>query len=147
MLIGVVAWSPGTSCRQGGGDDAIGPILSLVTFLPLVGRALHPASSAARTRPWRQERPLVALWTSLVTFVLSLILWVSFDRSTAELPVRRARTWMPGFGIDYHMGVDGISVMFVLLSTLLTPICILGELGRGPDRVKEYMIAFLVWRR
>jgi NADH-quinone oxidoreductase subunit M len=54
---------------------------------------------------------------------------------------------MPGLNISYHMGVDGISVLFVLLSTLLTPICIVASWDSVTDRVKEYMVAFLCWKR
>jgi NADH-quinone oxidoreductase subunit M len=66
-----------------------------------------------------------ALWTSLITFGLSLILWFRFDKSTADFQFVEEVSWLPEFGISYAMGVDGISVLFVLLSTALTPICIL----------------------
>jgi NADH-quinone oxidoreductase subunit M len=119
------------------------PILSLVTFLPLVGAFLillvrgEPAVVARNARN-------VALLTSLVTFVVSLTLWFGFDRSSADFQFVEKAEWMPQFGIAYHMGVDGISVLFVLLSTLLTPICILASWEAITTRVKEYMIAFLV---
>jgi NADH-quinone oxidoreductase subunit M len=119
------------------------PILSLVTFLPLVGSALifvlrgEPAAVARNAR-------YLALWTSLITFLLSLVLWVGFDRGSADFQFVEQADWIPAFGIRYHMGVDGISVLFVLLSTLLTPICILSAWEAVKIRVKEYMIAFLV---
>jgi len=119
------------------------PILSLVTFLPLVGSALilvlrgEPAAVARNAR-------YLALWTSLITFLLSLVLWFGFDRSSADFQFVEQADWIPAFGIRYHMGVDGISVLFVLLSTLLTPICILSAWEAVKVRVKEYMIAFLV---
>ena len=119
------------------------PILSLVTFLPLVGSALilvlrgEPAAVARNAR-------YLALWTSLITFLLSLVLWFGFDRSSADFQFVEQADWIPAFGIRYHMGVDGISVLFVLLSTLLTPICILSAWEAIKVRVKEYMIAFLV---
>jgi NADH-quinone oxidoreductase subunit M len=119
------------------------PILSLVTFLPLVGSALifmlrgEPAAVARNAR-------YLALWTSLITFLLSLALWFGFDRSSADFQFVEQADWIPAFGIRYHMGVDGISVLFVLLSTLLTPICILSAWEAVKVRVKEYMIAFLV---
>jgi len=84
------------------------------------------------------------LWTSVVTFLLSLIIWFQFDRSTAAFQFEERVDWMPGFNITYHMGVDGISMLFVLLTTLLTPICVLASWESITVRVKEYMIAFLV---
>jgi len=119
------------------------PILSIVTFLPLVGSALifvlrgEPAAVARNAR-------YLALWTSLITFLLSLALWFGFDRSSADFQFVEQADWIPAFGIRYHMGVDGISMLFVLLSTLLTPICILSAWEAVKVRVKEYMIAFLV---
>ncbi len=119
------------------------PLLSLVTFLPLVGAAFillirgEPAVVAQNSRS-------VALWTALVTFLLSLLVLGNFDSSQAGFQLVEKRSWLPGFGIDYHMGVDGISLWFVLLSTLLTVICIIGSWHSVQTRVKEYMIVFLV---
>jgi NADH-quinone oxidoreductase subunit M len=119
------------------------PLLSITTFLPLAGALwifLLPgdAASAARNARW------VALHTSLITLVVSLFIWFGFDRSSADFQFVEKLAWMPDYGISYHMGVDGISMMFVLLSTLLTPICILASWEAIQVRVKEYMIAFLV---
>ncbi|MFC3124706.1 NADH-quinone oxidoreductase subunit M [Pseudoroseomonas globiformis] len=119
------------------------PLLSLLTFLPLVGAGIilfvrgEEAAVASNAR-W------TALWTSLITFVLSLMLWFQFDKTTADFQFVEQIDWMPEFGLGYHMGVDGISVLFVLLSTLLTPICILASWEAVQNRVREYMIAFLV---
>lgn len=119
------------------------PILSIVTFLPLVGAALlllinGEEATVARNSRW------VALWTSGFTFLVSLMLWVNFDATTADFQFVEQADWMPGLNISYHMGVDGISVLFVLLATFLTPICILSAWEAIQKRVKEYMIAFLV---
>jgi NADH-quinone oxidoreductase subunit M len=119
------------------------PILSLVTFLPLVGSILiillrGETASVARNARW------IALWTSVVTFVASLWIWFGFDRNSAGFQFEETRDWIPALQISYHMGVDGISMAFVLLSTLLTPICILASWESVQTRVKEYMIAFLV---
>jgi NADH-quinone oxidoreductase subunit M len=92
----------------------------------------------------RLQRALDALWTSLITFGLSLILWFRFDKSTADFQFVEEVSWLPEFGISYAMGVDGISVLFVLLSTALTPICILASWDSVQARVREYMVAFLV---
>src|SRR5512134_359873 len=119
------------------------PILSLITFLPLAGAVFillvrgEPAVVARNVR-W------VALWTSLIVFVLSIGVWMAFDPSTVAFQFVERAAWMPGFNITYHLGVDGISLPFILLSALLTPICILASWVSVTDRVKEYMVAFLV---
>lgn len=86
----------------------------------------------------------VALLTSLTTFALSLIVWFGFDRSVAEFQFEERALWMPDFNISYHMGVDGISMLLVLLSTVLIPICILASWESIKVRVKEFMIAFMI---
>lgn len=119
------------------------PLLSLLTFLPLVGAVIimmvrgDDATVASNAR-W------TALWTSLIVFALSLLLWFQFDKSTADFQFRERVEWLGDFGVSYHLGVDGISVLFVLLSTLLTPLCILASWESVRTRVREYMIAFLV---
>ena len=118
------------------------PLLSLTTFLPLIGvlfimRLRGAAEDVANNARW------IALWTSLATFLLSVYLWWQFDPSTADFQfVERAR-WLPQYNITYHMGVDGISLFFVLLSTFLTPICVVASWASITTRVKEYMIVFL----
>src|SRR6266851_1090518 len=88
----------------------------------------------------------IALSTSLIVFALSILLWVEFDSSTAAFQfVERAR-WVTigGVTISYHMGIDGISLFFVLLSTLLTVLCVAASWISVHNQVREYMIAFLV---
>ncbi|NGM23712.1 NADH-quinone oxidoreductase subunit M [Roseomonas stagni] len=119
------------------------PILSLVTFLPLAGALIiltvrGEDEVVARNARW------TALWTSLITLALSLVLWVRFDSASADFQFVEQAAWLPEFGVGYHMGVDGISVLFVLLSTLLTPLCILASWESVQSRVREYMVAFLV---
>ena len=118
------------------------PLLTLVTFLPLVGAAFIISIRGEPDVVARNARN-VALLTSLTTFVLSLGIWVAFDPTNPGFQLEERALWMPDFNISYHMGVDGISVMFVLLSTLLTPICILASWTSIQQRVKEYMVAFL----
>ena len=118
------------------------PLLSLVTFLPTVGAAFillirGNDEDVARNARW------VAFWTASMTFIVSLLLWADFNTATAEFQFVEKKAWIIG-GIDYHMGVDGISMLFVLLTTLLTPICILASWEAISTRVKEYMIAFLI---
>jgi NADH-quinone oxidoreductase subunit M len=119
------------------------PVLSLVTFLPLVGALFIMLVRGDEDVVARNARA-TALWTSLITFALSLLLWINFDKSAEGFQFVERAEWIPAFGISYHMGVDGISVFFVLLSTFLTPICILSAWDAIQVRVKEYMIAFLV---
>jgi NADH-quinone oxidoreductase subunit M len=118
------------------------PVLSLITWLPLLGGLVimslggDEATVASNAR-W------AALWTSLVVFALSLMLWVRFDPSDAGFQFVESTAWLQQ-GINYKMGVDGISVLFVLLSTLLTPICILSAWEVIHTRVREFMLAFLI---
>ena len=119
------------------------PILSLLIFIPLIGALFIFAIRGDEEIVKRNARQ-VALWTSSVVFALSLLLWKNFDISTADFQFVEHRDWMPNLNIAYHVGVDGISVLFVLLTTLLIPICILASWESIQERVKEYMIAFLV---
>jgi NADH-quinone oxidoreductase subunit M len=124
--------------------DAVGfPILSLVTFLPLLG-VLVILSVRGDEAVVASNARWTALWTSLVTFALSLVLWFRFDTTSPEFQFLEQATWLPEFGVGYVMGVDGISVLFVLLATALTPLCILASWEAVRTRVREYMIAFLV---
>ena len=119
------------------------PLLSLLTFLPLLGAAVimlvrGDEETLASNARW------TALWTSLIVLVLSLILWFRFDVSSAAYQFEEHANWFPEVGLNYHMGVDGISVLFVLLSTVLTPICIISSWEAVQTRVREYMVAFLL---
>ena len=119
------------------------PILSLVTFLPLAGALFCLVVNGPKEAVDRNCRS-AALLTSLVTFLISLVLWIRFDPTKAGFQFEEKVAWVPALGIGYHMGIDGISLFFVLLSTLLTPICILASWESVKVRVKEYMVAFLV---
>ncbi|WP_102958608.1 NADH-quinone oxidoreductase subunit M [Mangrovicella endophytica] len=118
------------------------PILSTVTYLPLVGAALilliRDDNEAAR----RNIRN-IALFASIATFIVSLFIWIGFDPANAGFQMVEQSAWL-GTGITYHMGVDGISMLFVILTTFLIPICILASFESVEKRVKEYMVAFLV---
>src|SRR4051812_18331281 len=119
------------------------PILSVVTFLPLVGALFCLVDQGPKEAVDRNCRS-AALITSLVTFLVSLLLWVHFDPTKAGFQFEEKVAWIPALNIGYHMGIDGISLFFVLLSTLLTPICVLASWEAVQNRVKEYMIVFLV---
>jgi len=119
------------------------PILSLITFLPLVGALFCLVVNGPKEAVERNCKS-IALVTSLVTFLISLLLWARFDVTKAGFQFVEKADWVPALHIGYHMGIDGISLFFVLLSTLLTPICILASWESVHVRVKEYMVAFLV---
>jgi NADH-quinone oxidoreductase subunit M len=117
------------------------PILSTTTFLPLLGALLIVLLRGQDESASRNAR-FIALWTTLITFGLSLILWRDFDPLTAQFQFVELRPWLGP--ITFHMGIDGISMPFVLLTAFLMPLCILASWLSITERVKEYMIAFLV---
>jgi NADH-quinone oxidoreductase subunit M len=119
------------------------PLLSLVTFLPLVGAVAIALQRGAEADVARAAR-WIALWTSLIDFALSLGIWANFNPTNPDFQLVEQAAWLPDFNIAYIMGVDGVSLFFVLLSTFLTPLCILSSWRAVTVRVKEYMIAFLV---
>jgi len=120
------------------------PLLTLTTFLPLIGALLIFVLARGDAANVARNARNTALFTSIVTFLLSLAIWAAFDPSVPGFQLEERATWFGDFKINYHMGVDGISVLFVLLSTFLTPLCILASWTAVEKRVKEYMIAFLV---
>ena len=116
------------------------PILSLITFVPLAGAlviALLPRERVQLIR-W------AALATSLVAFALSLAVLPAFDRHAQGFQFVERADWIPAFGIQYKLGLDGISLALVVLTTTLTWISILASFGPIRDRVKEYMVSFLI---
>ncbi|HUW73958.1 MAG TPA: NADH-quinone oxidoreductase subunit M [Methyloceanibacter sp.] len=117
------------------------PILSTVTFLPLLGALLILLLRGNDESAFRNAR-YIALWTTLITFGISLLLWRDFDLATAQFQFVELRPWLGP--ITFHMGLDGISMPFVVLTTLLMPLTILSSFGAIKVRVKEFMIAFLV---
>jgi NADH-quinone oxidoreductase subunit M len=118
------------------------PILSVTTFLPLVG-ALFIMLMGGEDAAVKRNARWVALWVTLITLGVSLVLAWRFDPFTAEFQFVEKKPWLAGT-ITYHMGVDGISLPFVILTTALMPLCILASWRTIETRVKEYMIAFLV---
>src|SRR4051812_25854712 len=118
------------------------PILSLVTFLPLVGALLILFISDDSENARRNIRA-IAFITTAFTFLVSLFIWTGFDNSQAGFQFVEKVAWLDS-GISYHMGVDGISMLFVILTTFLMPLCILASWEAIEKRVKAYMIAFLL---
>ena len=105
------------------------PILSVTTFLPLVGALFIMLMRADGVAEHRNAR-WVALWTTLVTFAVSLVMLWRFDPTSPEFQFVEKQPWLGG-SINYHMGVDGISLPFVILTTALMPICILASWTRS----------------
>ena len=119
------------------------PLLTIVTFLPLFG-ALFLLMIRGEDEVVAQNSRHVSLWVTGFTFLVSLTLLVGFDPEMSGYQFEEKAEWLPGTGVGYHMGVDGISMPFVLLSTFLTPLSILASWRSIRVRVREYMIAFLV---
>jgi NADH-quinone oxidoreductase subunit M len=113
------------------------PILSLTTFAPLIGALAILAMPKASSARW------IALGTTIITFLLSVVMMAGFDASNPGFQLVEKLAWMGG-GISYHMGVDGISVLFVVLTTALMPFAIAASWESVENRVAEYMVAFLV---
>jgi len=115
------------------------PILTWSIFLPTAGAIFI----------WLFVRGEVAVrWTALavsvMTFLLTLPLWMYFDNSTAHMQFEELHPWISAFNVNYRLGVDGISMPFILLTSLLTVVCIVSAWDCIRKRVKEYMIAFLI---
>ena len=117
------------------------PIISVTIFLPLIGSLIifliKEDETTSNNIKW------AALWTSIGTFVLSCLIWFQFDHSTSQYQFVEKYKWFNDFNFYYHVGVDGISLFMILLSTFLTPFCILASWENIKKRIKEYMIAFL----
>ena len=118
------------------------PILSTITYLPLLG-ALFILLIPGEDETVGRNARAVALWTTVATFILSIVMLFEFDGSRTDLQFYEQASWLGG-NIDYVMGVDGISVLFIILTTSLMPLCILASWESIKIRVREYMVAFLV---
>jgi NADH-quinone oxidoreductase subunit M len=118
------------------------PILSVVTFLPVLGALLVLLLARGNGPIAKGTARWISLWTTLVTFAISLVMVWRFDATSPEFQFVEKHPWL-GLA-SYHMGVDGISLPFVILTTALMPICILASWTSIQKRVKEYMIAFLI---
>ncbi|MCC7008771.1 MAG: NADH-quinone oxidoreductase subunit M [Acidobacteria bacterium] len=114
-------------------------ILTTLVLLPLAGAVLVLLVGRERDALVRK----LALAVSLVTFVVSLALWAQFDATSAEYQFQERLAWLPDFGISYHVGVDGISLLLVVLTTFLTPIALLCSWESIEDRVREFSFFML----
>ena len=114
-------------------------LLSILIFLPLIGGILL---AFVRSSPEFLKR--ISLGITLLNFLVSISLFVNFNTATHEMQFVERADWIPAFNIEYAVGVDGISILFVILTTLLTPLCVLVSWKSLTSRVKEYMVALLV---
>ena len=116
------------------------PILSTLIFLPLLS-SLFIFLSKGKSNNY--SAIYISLFSSIATFLLSLFLWYSLDISTAEFQFVEEKSWINNF-IKFKLGVDGISILFIVLTTFITPICIISCINSVKIRVKEFLIAILI---
>ena len=123
------------------------PLLTIVTFLPLVGALMIlPITMGDEDGEFelaKRNVRNVALFTTIVTFLISLLIWVKFDNSVAGFQMEENVAWIGPF-MSYHLGVDGISMLFVILTTFLMPFAILASWQSITINIKQFMIAFLI---
>ena len=115
------------------------PFLTTLVALPLAGGIAVLFTGRDRAKLARQ----VALLVSLATFAISLLMWAQFDPLSAEYQLVERHTWLPEFGISYHVGIDGISLLLVVLTTFLTPIALLCSWESITERVREFLFFML----
>ena len=118
------------------------PILSSLILLPSIGALfiLFIKSSSSNTY---QASKYVALFTSFANFLISIYLWYLFDNSTYDFQFVEDKQWIKGF-VNYKVGIDGFSILFILLTTLITPLCIISVNNSVASRLKEFLIAILI---
>jgi len=117
------------------------PILSSLILLPSIGALFLFFTRSNRENNFTVK--YVALFTSIVNFMLSIYLWLLFDQSTSEFQFVVDRIWIENF-INYKVGVDGISILFILLTTFITPLCIISVNNSIKNRLSEFLIAILI---
>ena len=116
------------------------PILSTLIFLPLVSSLFIFISRGQKNN---NSAIYISLFSSLATFILSLFVWYSMDYASADFQFLEEQSWINDF-IKFKLGIDGISILFIVLTTLITPICIISCINSVKDRVKEFLIAILI---
>jgi len=118
------------------------PILSAIIFIPLIG-ALFILITRGSQKNVEKNSKYVAIFSTLTNFLLALFLWYSFDVSTSDFQFVEEKNWMKGF-INFQLGIDGISILFILLTTFITPICVFSGINSIKFKIKEFLIAILV---
>jgi len=117
------------------------PILSAIIFIPLIG-ALFILVTKEEQKAVVKNSKYVAIFSSLANFFLSIFLWYSFDTSTSEFQFVEEKNWMEGF-INFQLGIDGISILFILLTTFIAPICIFSGINSIRFKLKEFLLQSL----
>ena len=115
-------------------------LLTYILLLPLLGSIILLVTPSIN----KNLLKAIALNTSCLTFLLSLILWIFFDKSIGTFQFVNKFLWVPILNINFTMGIDGISLFFILLTTLLIPLCLLVSWNSIQNNLKEYLIAFLI---
>ena len=117
------------------------PLLSLAIWVPIVGGLLVLATGADRNAPMAR---MLALATSVVGFLVTIPLYTGFDTSTSDMQFVEIARWIPAFNIHYYLGVDGLSVLFVLLNSFITIMVIIAGWEVIQNKIAQYMAAFLI---
>ncbi len=117
------------------------PILSAIIFIPLIG-ALFILITQGNQKNIEKNSKYVAIFSSIANFLLSLFLWFSFDNSISEFQFIEEKNWIDGF-INFKLGIDGISILFIILTTFITPICIFSGIHSIKFKIKEFLILIL----
>ena len=117
------------------------PILTSIIFIPLVG-ALFIFFITGNQKSIDKNSKYVAIFTSIVNFLLTIFLWYSFDVTTSDFQFVEEKNWINGF-INFKLGIDGISILFILLTTFITPICIFSGIQSIKFKIKDFLIAIL----
>ena len=117
------------------------PILSSLILLPTIGALFIFFVRSSNSQ--YQSSKYVALFITLANFFLSLYLWIVFDKSVVDFQFVEEREWISGF-VNYKVGVDGISILFILLTTFITPICVITVNATIKNRLKDFLIAILI---
>ena len=118
------------------------PILSAIIFIPLIGAFFIFVTKGLQKNVEKNSK-YVAIFSSLTNFLLSIFLWYSFDTTTADFQFVEKKNWIEGF-INFQLGVDGISILFILLTTFIAPVCIFSAIHSIKFKIKEFLIAILV---
>jgi len=116
------------------------PILSTLIFLPLVSSIFIFLS---RSQKNNNSAIYVSIFTSIATFLLSLFIWYSLDQNSSEFQFIEEKSWINDF-IKFKLGIDGISILFIVLTAFITPICIISCINSIKVRMKEFLIAILI---
>ena len=118
------------------------PILSAIIFIPLIG-AIFVLLSRGNLKNTEKNAKYVAIFSTLVNFLLAIFLWYSFDPTTPNFQFIEKRDWLNGF-INFQLGIDGISILFILLTTFIAPICVFSGISSIKFKIKEFLIAILL---